>query len=650
MATLSKEEYWDKVYACWMGKNCGGTLGAPLEKGFGEEEPFNIDWYPELREGGIPNDDLEMQLIWLKAIEEQGFDLTARELAQYWLDYIGYNWDEYGLNKTNLRLGLVPPVSGYFNNWFRDCMGSPIRSEIWACLAPGNPTLAVKYAYEDAIVDHAGGEGVWGEVFNAALEAAAFVEQDTQTLLDIGLSYIPAESGIARAVIAAREAHKAGLTWQEARKRVMETTPHYNAQYAPLNLGFQTIGWLYGKDFGDALCTAVNCGYDTDCTGATLGSILGIIGGRASLPHKWTEPLGNTITTNESWGGLKNASSGVNPVPATLEELTDRVCLQGERLLASRESTLSIGNQTDLADITTETLYASADIRQWLIEVNPLQISHQLDSLNVDVIYQQTPTITPDKGATIELRLHNLHPTDLLIDAALQLPAGWTAESCTTEVELPAGGDATLQYTLHAAQPAMISNSNTVWFSVQPRYRPAEPAIPIVFVGSRRWLIWGPDNATGNARELLDRVGAAEQPQDLPINAEGWQAQAATENELPLGSDWTGTTYARLSLWSATEQPVFAGIPGTGPRKIWLNGEPVHQVNEYTHLRPNYGGDQLSYFNGTLKPGWNEVLIKYTRDAQSPPFAAHFTLAKPGLFDGIEDVAWTRLSWESSAQ
>src|SRR5688572_25330341 len=154
---LTSASFYDKVYGCWMGKNCGGTLGAPLEKGFGEAEPFDVWWYPKLQEGGIPNDDLEMQLLWLKALEEVGPGLKAEQLAQYWLDHIGYNWDEYGYSKHNLLLGLRPPVSGYFNNAFRDCMGCPIRSEIWACVAPGHPRIAAKYAYEDAICDHAGG-------------------------------------------------------------------------------------------------------------------------------------------------------------------------------------------------------------------------------------------------------------------------------------------------------------------------------------------------------------------------------------------------------------------------------------------------------------------------------------------------------------
>ena len=48
-------------------------------------------------------------------------------------------------------------MCGWNNNYFKDCMGSPIRSEIWACLAPGCPEVAARYAFLDAIVDHGGG-------------------------------------------------------------------------------------------------------------------------------------------------------------------------------------------------------------------------------------------------------------------------------------------------------------------------------------------------------------------------------------------------------------------------------------------------------------------------------------------------------------
>jgi len=652
MPILGRAEYWDKVYACWLGKNCGGTLGAPLEKAFAQDEPFSIDWYPELREGGIPNDDLEMQLIWLKAVEERGFDLTSRDLAQYWLDHIGYNWDEYGLNKTNLRLGLTPPVSGYYNNWFRDCMGSPIRSEIWACLAPGAPDLAVRYAYEDASVDHAGGEGVWGELFNAAVESAAFVEHDPHTLLEIGLSYIPTTCKTAQAVQAARAAHAAGVEWQEARRRVRAATPHYNAQYAPPNIGFQVIGWLYGRDFGDAICTAVNCGYDTDCTGATLGALLGIIGGRAGLPERWTAPLGEGISTNESWGGLHHASTGYNPVPTTLTNLTDRVCALGPRLLALRGRVLQVGEHTDLRGLNHATLHASEETAAWREAImNPLRLTHRLNALTIELDYGQAPVVVPGSDQRLVVVAHNPHDDALTLETELTAPAGWTARPTgrfTTTV--PPHGHVELRYVAHAAAPAHVGNSNTVMLVAQPRGRPAEPATPIVLVGARRWQVWGPYNAAGDADALLDAPLAPEeglgQIAQEEAHAGGWRIVAGLDNALPLDDDWIGVTYARLFLWSAEAREVRLGVPATCPRRLWLNGQAVHEARQRGPLRPNYGGDHVSYADTALRQGWNEVVIKYTRDAQCPPFDAHFMLSSTGLFHGLWDVGWTRLPWE----
>src|ERR1700761_5907135 len=100
MTNLPEDVLRDKILGCWMGKNCGGTLGGPLEQVFSKEEPLDVWFYPEVREGGIPNDDLEIQLIWLRALEEIGLDLTADDLAEYWLDHVAYNFDEYGLMKT----------------------------------------------------------------------------------------------------------------------------------------------------------------------------------------------------------------------------------------------------------------------------------------------------------------------------------------------------------------------------------------------------------------------------------------------------------------------------------------------------------------------------------------------------------------------
>ena len=161
----------------------------------------------------------------------------------------------------------MPPLSGNENNPYKDSCGAFIRSEIWACIAPGCPEIAAKYAYEDSIVDHGNGEGMYAEVFCAALESAAFVEKNIYKLIDIGLSYIPEDCGVAKAVNLAIDAYKSGKSWLEARNEMLEK---YRGQWsswasvsdedrekgfedgqlgwdAPSNIGILIIGWLYGE-------------------------------------------------------------------------------------------------------------------------------------------------------------------------------------------------------------------------------------------------------------------------------------------------------------------------------------------------------------------------------------------------------------------
>jgi len=198
MTRINKSEYRDKVLACWLGKNVGGTLGMPLEW---KRQINNVSFYTQNLNGDpIPNDDLDIQLLWLVALEEQGIDIDAHVFCEYWNIYLTPHWMEYGISKSNMRLGMPAPLCGIFNNNFKHSCGAFIRSEIWACIAPGCPGLAVKYAYEDAIIDHGNGEGVYAEIFCAAVESAAFAVSGIRDLLDIGLSYIPKDCGIAKAV------------------------------------------------------------------------------------------------------------------------------------------------------------------------------------------------------------------------------------------------------------------------------------------------------------------------------------------------------------------------------------------------------------------------------------------------------------------
>ena len=122
---LSESEYRNKVKGCWIGKNAGGSLGEPLELMWGHSSTFDVGFYSKLPEGGLPNDDLDLQIVWLMLLEERGLEITCRDFAEYWLNHIGRCPDEFGCIKANLQKGLNSPVSGGFNNPFKDCMGSP---------------------------------------------------------------------------------------------------------------------------------------------------------------------------------------------------------------------------------------------------------------------------------------------------------------------------------------------------------------------------------------------------------------------------------------------------------------------------------------------------------------------------------------------
>jgi len=620
---LSEQEYYNKVYGCWLGKNAGGTLGTPLESGWGKEEMFDVWWYPKLQEGGLPNDDLELQLIWLQALEERGLNITARDLAEYWLDCIAYNFDEYGLNKTNLKKGLVPPVSGYFNNWFKHCMGSPIRSEIWACIAPGLPNVAAKYAYEDAIVDHAGGESVYGEIFNAVVESAAFVISDKMKLLEIGLSFIPENCETAKAIRNAITAYQRGMDWKSARNFVLRNSYSPIAQYSPVNLGFQTIGLLYGEDFGDAICKAVNCGYDTDCTGATLGSILGIILGKDGLPSKWIEPLSDKIVTNASWGGIKNVKE-----PKDLDELTKRVCKIGKEIL-------TIHGDDPEPFIPKEEVK-----RLWYIP--PTRIDYDLKTIKVSLDYLSNPAIQFGKEKRFDLIIENPHPEAIEAKVISKFPEGWEVTPKEEKIILQGNEKRTISFSVSVYNVKYIETSNCGSISILVKERPRLPEIPVVYLGSNRWLI------SSRFDGDIDTETPIEKDTNLSGLQEGWNIANFDENELLIEQYFDnkpGIIYLRHYIYSPTARPVRLGLPSNCPFKMWLNGEKIHEVKTEGILRPNYGGDGRSYVVSNFREGWNQVLVKVER--KDKPIEAHFIVASGDRFShGLVDLIECKFPWE----
>jgi len=395
---INQEEYRDKVLGCWTGKNIGGTLGAPME---GRREIFDISFYTQDLQGmPAPNDDLDLQLVWLRAIEKNGlYGINEKILGEYWLAHITGPWNEYGVCKFNMINGFLPPLSGLCNNsQWKNSNGAWIRSEIWACLFAGEPDEVVSFSWFDACVDHAE-DGIYAEIFTAVLESMAFIEKNIRRLIEFALARIPENCRVARSVKLVLHAFDTGSDWQTIRNTVVEESSDIGWFQAPANVAFVVIGLLYGaSDFGKSICIAVNCGDDTDCTGATCGAILGIIKGRSGIPTKWIEPIGESIKT-----------VAVNPfrlfLPTTLDELTDRVIackMRSEKRKCARQLQLTDG-ETVIEPVLYDELLKPSEAALSVLSRSSKCMSYELSYGNFLVKFEDLPIMS--SGQTQKLTL-----------------------------------------------------------------------------------------------------------------------------------------------------------------------------------------------------------------------------------------------------
>ena len=100
---MSEKKYnsFDKIYGGWLGKCIGGAAGAAVEgiKDIIECEDFKTMMRPDL-----PNDDLDIQLLWLEVLQRKGISVSAQDLADAWNEKCWYPFNEYGVFLKNYIL------------------------------------------------------------------------------------------------------------------------------------------------------------------------------------------------------------------------------------------------------------------------------------------------------------------------------------------------------------------------------------------------------------------------------------------------------------------------------------------------------------------------------------------------------------------
>ncbi|MCG2769625.1 MAG: ADP-ribosylglycohydrolase family protein, partial [Anaerolineae bacterium] len=320
-------DYAERVYAGWLGKCIGVRFGAPIEGWTYQEIRDNLgpvlDYLP-LPPGKVfkPDDDTSMPMILIRALEEYGPDVTAAEIGETWLNYLGDQrgtlwWGGYGLSTEhtaylNLAAGIPAPRSGSValnGVALAEQIGGQIFSDIWGLVSPNNPEQAAAYAARASSVSH-DGNGIYGGMFIAALVSRAFSEADPCRLIGAGLAMIPSESEYARVVHAVLDFYRDQPDDWHAAYRFIAEHFGYDRYPGPVhiipNAAVVAMALLYGEgDFSRSIQIANMAGWDTDCNVGNVGAIMGVAVGLDGIPMRWREPM-NDVLVAASVIGTRN--------------------------------------------------------------------------------------------------------------------------------------------------------------------------------------------------------------------------------------------------------------------------------------------------------------------------------------------------------
>ncbi|MFF9894167.1 ADP-ribosylglycohydrolase family protein [Streptomyces longispororuber] len=324
-----------RVHAAWLGRAAGCLLGKPVEKlplrgiralaratgnwplrtwftaeglppALAEAYPWNrrsaatslaenIDGMPE-------DDDLNYPLLNLLLLQRHGPSFTTADVAALWLEELpaARTFTAERVAYRNLLNGVAPHRSARHRNPFREWIGALIRADVHGWTNPGDPAAAAAQARRDACLTHTG-NGVYGAMFAAATIAeAAAGGGDVHHCLATGLTVVPTDSRLARAVRHGIHLARTTRDFDTVADRLHAAYGGHHWVHVVPNAALLAAALTHADgDFTGSITRVVAGGWDTDSNGATAGSITGLLAGHPdALPARWTAPLKNRLATS----------------------------------------------------------------------------------------------------------------------------------------------------------------------------------------------------------------------------------------------------------------------------------------------------------------------------------------------------------------
>ena len=301
---LTVEQYRDKMFGGWIGQIAGVCWAAPTEFRWNDVIIPMKDmpkWKPEKINEAFGQDDLYVEMTFLRSLEEYGLDVSIRQAG---IDFANSEYPLWCANdaaRKNLRKGIAPPDSSHpqFNKCPND-IDYQIEADFAGLISPGMPNSVIALGEKfGRLMNY--GDGVYGGQFVGAMLAEAFFTDDIQKIVAAGLAAIPAESQYAEMVRDMVKWHSENPddwqdTWRLALKKYRQNPEYQKASNGGIDVKINGVavmmGLLYGNgDMDQTIIISTRCGWDSDCNPSSSAGVVGTMLGYSKLPEKYKEKL-----------------------------------------------------------------------------------------------------------------------------------------------------------------------------------------------------------------------------------------------------------------------------------------------------------------------------------------------------------------------
>lgn len=198
-----------------------------------------------------------------------------------------------------------------------------------------------------------------------------------------------------------------------------------------------------GETSADRFARRPGWGTTPDCTTATLGAILGLLN-PDGFEKRWIEPLGDKLVLSSCIGNMHETS--------TIPELCDQISALCAEALSYYDSEVRLIGAPDgerdyerpwAAPGRFPALSARYNKRESLIAVRPLMVG---------LTYPDRVALAPGETASFTARI--AHPRHVEVQGQLELraPDGWTVSPAVFALQIPAGGETEVTFSVTASR------------------------------------------------------------------------------------------------------------------------------------------------------------------------------------------------------